>query len=277
MIDYWFQNLNKNNRNMFHFRGGLFRNKKSYDWNFKYEIVSGPELRLKFKIKPYNSASIQIGLLFITAYLTFPFFKFNIDEERSTGFYIYDWSLVWGWMEKEWESSSKDPWYKHFYFRIDEFFLGQVETLKDELLDTSDVYFKLGGKEFKMNEIKWHKNRRFRRFIPYFLWNHTYYSVDMKIDKPPMRSGKGENAWDCGDDGSFGLYAPWKFGIIPSWQNRNQVTEIAVQYYVDRVLKDAKKYGSGSGEYGVRHDAQYEYIGVKRDESNHPSQIAEEK
>lgn len=263
----WFQNLKKedNEKRLFHFRGAFG---PSYDRKWlEYELCSGLECRFKFTIKPYRSAKLSIGLLFFAAYLTFPFFSFArwIKEKKTTGFYFHDWALVWAFMENEWGngSSNRDPWWKRFYFHIDDFFLGKREALTDDLVDIENVAFKIGGKDFKMNSVSWHRKRSFRRFIPYALFHRTWLRVEMKIDKPPMRAGKGENSYDCDDDGSFGLYTNWPHEA-PSYLTRDADAQKAIDIYVENIKQDAKRYGSGAGERGIKSSDVYEYVGPIR-------------
>lgn len=256
----WFQNLNENKNKLFHFRGS-FGSSYNKQW-FTYEVCSGFELRFKVTICPYKQIGLQIAPLFCSLYLNFPFFSFAkwIEEKKTTGFYVFQWALVWSFMENEWDNPSRRPWWKHFYFRIDDFILGKPESLKDELVSADDVFFELGNTKFKMDSIQWIRYRRFRRHIPYTLFHRTNYCVDMKIDKPPMRAGKGENSWDCDDDGSFGIHGPWKHQI-PTYLNREECIRLAIDYYVDSVMRDAKKYGGGSGDRGINKTSEYKYIG----------------
>lgn len=266
---HWFQNLNKNKKKWFDFRGAVYT-----DTNrqlFRYQICSG----FKFKIEYTHgeacdnqaSSMIILGLFFATLYLTFHLpeswypkkrcvatwdnnREFFLIQGKEYGFYFYEWALVWKWGTKVHESSSRTPWYRSFYFRIDDFFLGRSEVLSDEMLSVDNVQFKIGDKVFTMDNIKWFRKRAFRQYLPFVLYNHKWISVEMKIDKPPMRAGKGENSWDCDDDGTYGLYSSWK-GSNPSWDNKKIVTREAIEYYCAGAIKDAKKYGRGSGEHGI--------------------------
>jgi hypothetical protein len=285
LIHWWFQNLNDNPRDkrLFWFRGSIGPNYRS-NW-LKYEIASGPALRLKYQHGEAGdddcSSCISIGLGFVTAYLTFNlpsswYFKrksvatwdnnkeFYFIDGRDYGFYLFEWAFVWSLHAKINESSSSDPWWMRQYIRLDDLVLGRVEVLKDDLTSIDNIAFKIGNAEFLMNSIAWYRYRRFRRFIPYSLYHQSSISVDMKIDKPPMRRGKGENSWDCDDDGSFGLHTGWKFES-PTWQNRDKCAELAVRYYVDSAKKEAKKYGSGSGPRGIKSDSEFTYIGRRQE------------
>lgn len=265
----WFQNLNKDEKvkKLFYFRGSISQDDKPYSL-LEYELSSGPALRFKVKINPYNKLGLSLGLGFFTAYLKFPFFSFKrwIDGSRETGFYLYDWAIVWGLMDHEWGNNHlrTDPWWRHFYFHIDDFFLGKSARLEREVLSNESIYFKLDDKEFVMDSIKWELNQSFRKHIPFSIYHRDWYSVNMKIDKPPMVSGKGESDYDCGDDGSFGMSAGWKFPVKPGWLTRDECTKLAVDYYVESVLSDAKRYGGSSGERGVNKNSVYQYIGRKK-------------
>lgn len=258
---HWFQNLAKEDRSekLFHFRGEWGPDYKNI-W-LEYEFSSGPAFRIGFKIKPYNSLSLTLGLFFFTAYLTFPFLSFAkfITQAKVTELYWFNWALVWKWMGNEWESNSGEPWWKSFYFHVDDFFLGKAESVKDELISEENIKFKIGEKEFLMNSIKWVQYRRFRQYIPFALYHDKWVSVDMKIDNPPMRAGKGENSWDCDDDGSFGIHMPWKHER-PTWQNRKESVRLAVKDYILSAQKDAKRYGSGSGERGIKASDTFEVL-----------------
>jgi len=248
----WFQNLAKEDKSgkLFHFRGQFG---PDYDkiW-LKYEMCSGYGFRVGFTIKPYRSLSLSLHPIFFSMHLTFPFFSFArwIKQKKVTTLYWYHWSLVWSWMADEWESKSGLPWYKSFYFHVDDFFLGQAESLEHSITHIENVKFKIGDKEFLMNKIEWKRYRRFRRHIPFSLYHHAWTSVKMDIEKPPMRAGKGENSWDIENDGSFGMSMPWRHES-PSWNNRPECARLAILDYIKSAQKDAKRYGSGSGERGI--------------------------
>ncbi len=264
----WFQNLNENKKYLFHFRGSL-----STDNGLKllhYELCQQNDFRFEFTIKNEKEISLSFGLLLLSVYLTIPFFTFNFKNysgKKLTGFYFYDWTFVTHFMADPYSSSNKDPWYRSISFNIPDFLFGRRETLEDRVNHVSNLYFKIGDKEFKMDSIEWKKKRFFRRYIPYVLYHQTYYAVEMDIKNPPMISGKGENSWDCGDDATYGLYAPWKSKVIPSWNNQKECAEIALKMYTDGVLRDAKKYGGSESERGIKSKDGYTYIGFRLTEN----------
>lgn len=144
---------------------------------------------------------------------------------------------------------------------------GYLPILNNNITEISDVYFIIGNKEFKIDSIKWERSRSFRRHIPYSIYHKTWYSFDLEIKNPPQFSGKGENSWDCGDDGICGLSSVWK-DEIPNWTNREECAKKAAIHYIESVFNNAKRYGGSSGKNGIRHGLPYQYIGRKPNESN---------
>jgi hypothetical protein len=258
---WWFQNLNDRKKNLFHFRGAL----KSSDWRkeyFHYEVCSGPSF--KFQVKTgYKTLSLTIGFLFFTLYLTIPFFiKFN--ERRQYGFYFFEWNLVFNFGQKEWESSSKDPWY--YYYRIDilKVLFGKPLRMERRVFDVKDRYFKFRNQEYKMDTIEIFKESIFRSRIPYSSYHKTYHLLKIDIKNPPGYAGKGENSWDCDDDATYGLSTQWVYDTNFSWNNREKVAELAISEYLKTVSKHIKKYGRSSDDTDLpSSDTSWSYVGVK--------------
>jgi hypothetical protein len=284
-LHWFFQNLNESGKRLWEFRGSFTVGKVT----FTYSSWSGNRFALGFNSSNGDGDrwSFDFGLIFFTIILGIEsryLGKFGLTPARydKDGEFIYspdkdlsirifDWAIwihVW---EGTYDSKRGDRKY-HLNF-LDTLF-GRVEVIKDDLISTGNIVFKIGEVEFLMNSIAWYRYRRFRRFIPYSIYHSSSISVDLKIDKPPMRRGKGENSWDCDDDGSFGLHGPWNYEM-PTWKNREQCAELAVKYYVDHCMRDTKKYGSTSGPNGVKHDAKFTYIGIVK-QNLKESEIANE-
>lgn len=261
---HWHQDLNIPKRKQFHFRG-TFHSDTHHKLYLKYELSSGRALRFIFeRCEDYAGClSISLGLIFFTMYLSFPFPNFLLKFIKGeSGFYLYDWALVAFWKKERWSGSSQ------IYFHIDDFFLGKVYSVKGRDISVNDVWFKLGDHEFKMDKITWEVTKYFRSHIPFSLYHRTRKYLNMEIAKPPMRSGKGENSWDCGDDGTFGLSSPWEHEI-PTYFNDELIkaAKLAVEQYVEHVLKDCDRYGGSSGPRGVDGDSSFEFIGKELTES----------
>lgn len=257
---FWYQDLNKDEKRkrLFYFRGSVGSNKR--DW-FRYEFASGPSCKLRISDDD-GALAFSFGLIFFTLYLTL--FQLGTPKfmlGRGTGFYWYEWELWWECNQLKWESSSSDPWWRKGAIHFDEIFLGKAELIRDRWTSSENIEFELGGKKFVMDSIKWEKWRRFRRHIPYILYHRDSFHVDMEIKNPPLYSGKGENSWDCGDVGTYGLSMVWKH-LPPSWNNRIECSKLAVDEYVKNVLNYAKRYGGSTSERGVNKESEYKYIGI---------------
>lgn len=258
---YWFQNLNDNpnNKKLFYFRGSV--GSDFNDW-FRYELCSGFSFRLGIQDSE-GAIGISIGFLFFTIYLTL--YKVGTPKflkDKYCNIYWYECAIWWHFLAKKWESSSSDPWWMSGSFHVDDFFLGKSELIRDRWISVENIEFKMGENLFNMDSIKWEKWRRFRRHIPYSLYHKDAIHVEMNIKKPPLYSGKGENSWDCGDDGTYGLSMDWKY-LKPTWENKNECARLAIDYYVESVLKNAKRYGGSSSDRGINKNSIYKFIGIK--------------
>lgn len=293
----FFQNLKRDDRERkwFNIRGNVGLDYRR-SW-FSYQLCSGRAFKFEVQHGEANDGDtgtmLAIGFFFFTAYITFNlprrfYFRrkcvatwdggreFYLVDGRRYGFYFYDWSFVWNFHAKVNESSSRDPWWMHQYWHLDQWVLGKWEVVESRGTSEENIKFKLGGTEFVMNEIKWTQRRRFRTFIPFALYHHKWNSVEMKIDKPPMRAGKGENSWDLDDDGSFGVSRQWPYAL-PGWsiKEMDSACRLAISMYIEDHMKDVRKYGSGSGERGTKRDSIYTYIGKEPASETHAVQANE--
>lgn len=284
----YFYHINEGKRERKNGRSRLFHHRFFWDFakikGFNLEVASGPDFSFQFQRGEAgdneNACQITLGLLFFTIFFTFPVSErflekkkciatwdndreFWLVQGRHYGFYFYEWAFVWSWHAKVHESGSADPWWMHRYWHIDEWFLGKWECLESNIgPELQNIYFKIGNKEFKIDSVKWSRRQRFRRFVPFSMYHKTWISYELDCKSPPMRSGKGENNWDCGDDGTFGVSGPWK-GIEPRWDKRDELAREVVTQYVRGVLRDAKRYGGADGDRGISANDQYEFIGFK--------------
>jgi len=80
--------------------------------------------------------------------------------------------------------------------------------------------------------------------------------------KPPMRAGKGENSWDCGDDGTYGLTSPYE-GPEVTYMNKEQAFEYCCRRYCEGVSKAIHKYGRGSGDIAPPEEIGFKYLGFQ--------------
>ncbi len=260
----WFQNLNENKRRLFHFRGTIGSNWNK-DW-FKFELASGRSFSFEL-FSGANKTSFTIGLFVFTLYLTIYGLKTPfLTKEREYGFRIYNWELWAHFGSKRWESNSNDPWYYRIVVRpLDLVFGEEIYFTKEVMKSYSPVEFEFRGKTFQMDSIVIEDRFRFRSRIPFGIYKRVRRSLDLKIEKPPGYRGKGENSWDCDDDASFGISAPYN-GPKASWQSQKDVFDYCCQYYCENVSKSIQRYGRVSSDSDLKSDVVgYKYLGFKKD------------
>lgn len=89
--------------------------------------------------------------------------------------------------------------------------------------------------------------------------------MEVEIKNPPKHAGKGENSWDCGDDGTYGMSRPYSGPDIKSiWLNQESVFEYCCLKYCEHVVRDIQKYGRASDDQLLPKDLiLFSYIGRK--------------
>lgn len=126
--------------------------------------------------------------------------KFTIPDRREFDFYISDWRVQltpWGrW--GEW--ARRDPWWiQGVSVDLKDLLLGRRTYAAEELaLVPCHVPMPEGNYPAvaKVQRVTRGRTRWFSR---------TAQEVDLRIPKGIPFAGKGENSWDCGDDGLFGI------------------------------------------------------------------------
>lgn len=126
--------------------------------------------------------------------------QFPIPARREFGFYISDWCVrltPWGrW--GEWRAA--DPWWiRGVSFDIKDAVLGKRTYHAEELALVPVVVPMPEGQYHAVATVKRVTRGRTRWF------KRTGREVSLDIPKGIPFAGKGENSWDCGDDGLFGI------------------------------------------------------------------------
>lgn len=254
---FWYQDLNESGKDWFHFRGSV----TLYGKKFGYSLLSEAGLGLEFIQDEDGEFTIHIHFIWPAIWIHLPIWRGN----KELSFSFHDWTFWWTIWMKKYEWHSEDPWWRHGSFCIPDFLFGQMIYFQDHspLNEAKDVYFEFRGKTYMANEIKFYQANWFRSRIPFALCHQTQWRCDIKIDKPPMRAGKGENSWDCEDDGLYGMCFPWE-GSTVRWTNQEQLLKEALAYYCESVSKDIKKYGKAKDdkELSAWHVG-YKYLGRK--------------
>lgn len=136
------------------------------------------------------------------------------------------------WVRKmEWRSS--DPWWKKtIRLPVEDWILGSARCERTEG-EPFHVYV-------PMPEGSYLATARHETFV----WRRRFYvperrreSVTLDIPGGIPHAGKGENGWDCGDDGLWGI--------------SGETTEKAIGNAVASVLKSRQRYGHDSSGAGI--------------------------
>jgi hypothetical protein len=125
--------------------------------------------------------------------------KYNGKPGRQFDLSFHDKALWLALWEDPMEWRSRDPWWKKIHsIHFDDLLLGRVKYSK-EVLRTADITIPMpegnyAGKA-EVQRCTWKRPRWF-----------AHVRIDTWVDVPKgiPRMGKGENSWDCGEDGIFG-------------------------------------------------------------------------
>lgn len=163
-----------------------------------------------------------------------PLFTYDFDrgEDREIGISFHSgavWWHVWVGTMASW--SRQFPWCKPWRsgsFHPVDFLFGR-QKVTTEVLQEARVSIPMPEGVYTGTA----KVERFTRKRPrWFARDRFTTSIDVERGIPTQ--GKGENAWDCGDDGIYGC------GV------EGRSVEKAIGHYVYRVLEDRRKYGMPS-------------------------------
>lgn len=154
-----------------------------------------------------------------------------LTDRRECRVAIHDWKIWispwsrWG----EWRSD--DPWWvKGVTFDLKQLVLGRTRYTCEPLGRPVEVAISMPEGSyravFQRQRQTWKRPRWFAA---------VRESFDIDIPKGIPYAGKGENSWDCGDDGLFGMSAE---GTI----------EQAVARVRDAVMESRRRYGQPSSE-----------------------------
>lgn len=128
---------------------------------------------------------------------------------RNIGLSYHDntlWIKLW---DDPMESRAVDPWWWSFSFNWKDFVLGKYKY-SERLIKEGNIEIGMpeGSYEatYKVEERTWKRPR-----WPFTKTKESIY-FDFPIGVP--HEGKGENSWDCGMDGTFGIGTEWKGSLI---------------------------------------------------------------
>lgn len=156
--------------------------------------------------------------------------EFWLTDRREFSFSIYDWSIRLSIWERWGEWRKVDPWWiRGVHLDLRDMVLGKQTCKTEELASEIPCQVPMPEATYravaKIERTTWRRKRWFAR---------TRTSAWLDIPKGIPHAGKGENSWDCGDDGLFGI--------------GGDTIDDAVKRARETVLKSRKQYGNASSE-----------------------------
>ena len=195
-------------------------------WNWEWSVLYHPRLGIRFSKGGYDDNSIQgsIDLLLFSLHVGRKFGRFF--EERELSLYWYQGS-VWLnlWADDNWGRDR--PWHRNtICFHVEDWVKGKPEY-SDVAGESFETYVPMPEGCYLATATPHKRTWRRKR------WFKTERdSVDLKIEGGIPFAGKGENSWDCGDDGL--------------WGTGGETLEKAIGNVVASVLEYRKRYGYDS-------------------------------
>jgi hypothetical protein len=152
-----------------------------------------------------------------------------LPDHREFKLAIHNWTIWFTPWGKWGEWSRADPWWvRGVSWNIQDFALGRVQYTQETIGDPLDVSIPMPEGVYRAvftpQRQTWKRPRWF---------SQVRESFDIQIPKGIPFAGKGENSWDCGDDGLFGM------GAEGSVQD-------AIARVRETVLERRRRYGSPS-------------------------------
>lgn len=155
--------------------------------------------------------------------------EFMLTDQREASVSVHDWTIrmtPWG-RSMEW--AAKDPWWvRGVSLNLTDVVLGKSRYVCEQIGQSFPVSIPMPEGDypavFQRQRQTWKRPRWFA---------HTRESFDITIPKGIPFAGKGENAYDCDDDGLYGMGAE---GTV----------EDAVAAVRATVLRSRKRYGAPS-------------------------------
>lgn len=214
-------------------------NAPSWDLSFSVAINEGDS---------NNELHLSLGLVLFTLYLSLPFHRFHIGKEstftpglfieEAREFHVYwreraIWLLVWG--DPMGDRTRGMPWWKTTQaFHIDDWVLGRrVHTLVEH--SKHDVLIPMP--EGSYPAIVTVQTRTWKR--PRWPFPLVRKECSVEIPGGIPHEGKGENSWDCGEDGLWGC------------GSSGHDLAKAIAHTVESVLGSRQRYGGGLEHRGL--------------------------
>lgn len=211
------------------------------DWTFEW-VLGYAKVGASFELDDCDrEATFSFGLWFFAIYVTKHLRYFKPRKHRQFGFSFHDgafWLTIWG-DPTAWDS--KSPWWMHTrWFDVKRFLLGKALFGIRTLVDEYESIIPLPEGAYRCTIKKelhiWSRPR-------WFIKKEVFWTVNLSNGIP--YEGKGENAWDCGEDG------------LHSISISCETAEQAIGKVVAEVLSTRQR---RTGSYQHR-DLKFQYVG----------------
>lgn len=153
-----------------------------------------------------------------------------LTDRREFSFSIYDWSVRLSIWERWGEWRKVDPWWiRGVHVDLRDLVLGRPTCRTEELVSGIPCQVPMPEATYRATAKIERRTWRRKRWL-----SRSRTSAWLDIPKGIPHAGKGENSWDCGDDGLYGI--------------GGDTIEDAVNRARASVLESRKRYGNASTE-----------------------------
>lgn len=127
----------------------------------------------------------------------------SYPEKRSTGVRVHHWTLWWNVWHNDDEWCSTDPWYRRGSFNLPDAILGSRDYLQENLGPPIHTHVQMREGQYPVT-VQHQREHWWRARWKGWPCRITRSSWHVECDVGIPFPGKGENAWDCGEDALHG-------------------------------------------------------------------------
>lgn len=230
------QNLNERHVGGVTLKGSALRHGRAWLWYSKSERI-GVEwcvpgsLRLGVNLSGGEKVTLSLGLILATVYLSLPCPRRWRSVDRVFEVYWHDGALVLHPWSRSMEWRSRDSWWVRGISICPMDLIFGRRKHSDYVIDKKPVKVPLPERVYdgtvKIEHATWRRPR-----WPWWPLRRDRVRYEVAVEGGVPVPGKGENAWDCGDD------------AIHSQSSCNpRSEEAAIASFVEAVLTTRRRYG----------------------------------
>lgn len=125
----------------------------------------------------------------------------TVTDDRESGVEIHNWTIWVNPWRKQNQWCRSDPWWvRGLTFNIPDFFLGRSKCSVEIEREGIPIIVPMPEGNYQATAKIEHRTWKRPRWL-----SRSRTSAWLDIPKGIPHAGKGENSWDCGDDGLFGI------------------------------------------------------------------------